>query len=168
MTLFGIDKFVKEEQLAKVASPMLVTLFGIVMLVKEEHQAKALSPMLVTLFGIVMLFKDSQPLKAPSPILVTGISPNFDGIVSRPNGSVQSFVIVASPLTTLNSQVWSPTVLVMPSELIVKKSASKARAARNHFFIILTVGFELSREGRMDVTYCEYTRYSIEMNRCVQ
>ena len=124
--------------------------------------------MLVTLFRIVMLVKDSQPLKAPSPILVTGISPNFDGIVSRPNGSVQSFVIVASPLTTLNSQVWSPTVLVMPSELIGKKSASKARAARNHFFIILTVGFELSREWRMGVTHCECTRYSIEMNRCVQ
>ena len=61
--------------------------------------------MLVTLFGMVMLVKDSQPEKASSPILVTGISPNFDGIVSEPNGSDLSFVIVAVPLLTLISQV---------------------------------------------------------------
>ena len=52
-----------------------------------------------------MLVKDSQPEKASSPILVTGISPNFDGIVSEPNGSDLSFVIVAVPLLTLISQV---------------------------------------------------------------
>ena len=84
---------------------MLVTLLGIVTLVKKGQKAKAYQPMLVTLFGIVMLVKDLQSLKAKLPMLVTGISPNFDGIVSEPNGSDLSFVIVAVPLLTLISQV---------------------------------------------------------------
>ena len=147
VTLSGIVMLVKEVQKAKAQPPMLVMLFGIVMLVKEVQPAKAPAPMLVTLFGIVMLVKEEQYSKVQSPMLVTGISSNFDGIVSRPNGSVQSFVIVASPLTTLNSQVWLPTVLVMPSELIGRKSAARARVATIHLFIVLPVGFELSGEG---------------------
>ena len=37
-------------------------------------------------------------------MLVTGISPNFDGIVSEPNGLDLNFIIVALPLLTLISQ----------------------------------------------------------------
>ena len=157
LTLFGIVMHVKDSQPLKATLPILVTLFGIVILFNEEQSSKAATPMLLTLSGIVMPIKEVQPEKAFSPMLVTGISPNFDGIVSRPNGSVQSFVIVASPLTTINSQVWPPIVLVMPSELIGRKSTARARVARSHFFIVLPVGFELSREGHMGATHGECT-----------
>ena len=46
---------------------------------------------------------------------------------------------------------------------------ARAKAATIHFFIFFfLIEFELSREWSMGIIHCECTRYSIEMNRCVQ
>ena len=70
-TLFGIVMFVRLEQWANAAVPMLVTLSGIVMLVRLEQPLNAESLMIVTLLGIVMFVRLEQLANAVVPMLVT-------------------------------------------------------------------------------------------------
>ena len=63
-TLLGILILLRELQLKKVPSPILITLFGIFMLVRELHSPKVTSSILVILFGILMFLRDLQPAKA--------------------------------------------------------------------------------------------------------
>ena len=51
---------VREEQLAKAHSPIVVTLLGIVIEVREEQPMKALSSIVVTLLGMITEVRERQ------------------------------------------------------------------------------------------------------------
>lgn len=84
---------VREEQPAKVFSPMLFTEFGMLMEVSDLHKVKALFPMLITELGILTDVKEEHQEKTLSPIFVTPFFITIFFILSR--SEIQGYVLIS-------------------------------------------------------------------------